>query len=279
MRPGAICAWRGILKQAERARPRRVHRNLTSREQNENVASESIGRTHGQSEKCSPSRKPVSRCVPNSRQSATGFDPRWIWPPVKLTLALLGALMVAAPNCIAAQDSRSPVTADRPGVTHALYVTIKSDDPDLTDSQHSSVEGHTATLTAKIRISDHSQETNFFGDVPATVSDFDPIKGSREQKVWEDAECHHERGFPKMTVVSIAGSIMNGQHKLTIDARARRIGLPLPADEVMAANRLAFGTDGRGSFVESHTGTKKSRILVDLKMYLLPCDIRSTEAR
>jgi hypothetical protein len=136
-----------------------------------------------------------------------------------------------------------------------------------------------AMLTVKIRISDHSPETNFFGDVPATVSDFDPIKESREQKVWEDANCHHERGFPKMTVISVGGSMMDGQRKFTVDAQIRRIGLPLPVDEVMPANRLAFGTDDRGSFVETRTETKRSHVLVDLKMYLLPCDLQSTAPR
>jgi len=43
--------------------------------------------------------------------------------------------------------------------------------------------------------------------VPATITDFDPVKGSPEQEVWQDASCHHERGYPKMTVIAPNGLI------------------------------------------------------------------------
>ncbi len=171
---------------------------------------------------------------------------------LKVILALFGALIVAVPNCVTAQETPSTPSVTTRGIRHILYLTVKSDDPDLRFLQRGSGESHTATLTVKIRISDHSQETNFYGDVPATVSDFDPIKGSREQEVWQHTECHHERGFPKITVISVDGQITNGQQKLTTAARYRRFGLLLPRDEVMAAKRLVGGTDDHGSFVATH---------------------------
>jgi len=194
---------------------------------------------------------------------------------LKIILALFGALIVALPNCAAAQDSPSVPSGTTRGVRHILYLAIKSGDPDLRFVQQNTGEPGAATLTVKIRISDHSQETSFSGDVPATVSDFDPIKGSGEQEVWKDAECHHERGFPKMTVISVDGQKGNGKQKLAISARHRRLGLLLPKDEVMAARRLASGTDDRGSFVATRAETKQSRLLVDLRLYFVPCDIRS----
>ena len=112
-----------------------------------------------------------------------------------------------------------------------------------------------------------------------TVSDFDPTKGSREQEVWRDAECHHERGFPKMTVVSVDGQITNGQQKLTIAARYRRLGFPLPGDEVMAAKRIDSGADDHGSFVATRTETKQSRLLVDLRLYFAPCDLQAARTK
>jgi len=131
----------------------------------------------------------------------------------------------------------------------------------------------TATLTVKTRISAHSQETNFYGDVPATVSDFNPVKGSREQEVWKDAQCHHERGFPKLSVINVDGSITNAQQSLPIAARFRWLGRLLPGDEVMAGKRLASGSDDVGPFIATRTETKKSRLFVDLKLYILPCTI------
>lgn len=198
---------------------------------------------------------------------------------MKPILALLGALIVAAPTCVAAQESLSAIPATGRGIRHVLYVAIKSDNPDLTGSAHNSPDADAATITVKIRISDHSPETNFFGEVPTTVPHLDLINGSHEQKVWEDAACHHERGFPKMTVVSVNGSMMEGQQKFTVDAHIRRIGLPLPGDEVMEASSLAFGRDGRGSFIETRTETRQSCLSVDLKMYMLPCGLGSTATR
>jgi hypothetical protein len=199
-----------------------------------------------------------------------------ILPLLQVNLALFGVLIIAAPNWAAAQDMSDTPGATTRGIRHIIHLTIKSDDSDLRFMQQNSDE-HTATLTVRIRIFDYSQETNFYDDVSTTVSDFDPIKGSREQEVWKDVQCHHERGYPKMTVISVDGSTMNGQQKLTIAARNRRIGLPLPADEVMAAKRLVSGTDDVGSFFATTTETKQSHLFVDLKLYSLPCDLQSTK--
>ena len=184
------------------------------------------------------------------------------------TVVLFGALIIAATN--------SAIGAEANGIRSILYLTVKSD-ANSPFPQQSSDEPQLATLTVKIRLSAHSQETNFFGDVPATVSDFNPTKGSPEQEVWKEAKCHHERGgFPKMTVISVDGFIMNGQKKLPITARYRWIGLLLPGDEVMAAKRLMRGSDDVGPFIATRTETKKSRLLVDLKLYMMRCTLSAS---
>jgi len=153
-----------------------------------------------------------------------------------------------------------------------LYLSVKSDSasPLLTQASGGEV---TAKLTVTLRISAHSQETNFFGSVPATVSDFDLAKGSQAQVVWRDGKCHHERGFPKISVTNIDGFVTNGQHKHPIGARWRVIGLFLPRDEVMTSKRTGASADEIGSYIATRTETKQSRLLVDLKLYILPCDL------
>jgi len=187
-------------------------------------------------------------------------------------LALSVALVFGAFNCAAPQAASGATDGIPQGIRHALYVTVKSDPasaflPLDTDAPY------TATLGVKTRISAHSQETNFSGDVLTEVADFDPIRGSKEQEVWKDAKCHHERGFPKITVIEVDGLIKNGQRTIQIDARFRQIGLRLPADEVMPSRRIATGTDDFGLFVETRTETKQSRLVADLKLYILPCDL------
>jgi hypothetical protein len=195
-----------------------------------------------------------------------------IFLSLKPTLALFGALVLAAPNWVSAQETSSIRGAGAGGIRHILYLTIKSD-PDSRLLEQRSDEPITATLTVKTRISAHSQETNFYGDVPVTVSDFDLIKGSREQEVWKDAQCHHERGFPKISVINVDGSITNGKKSLSIAARVRWLGRLLPGDEVMMAKRLASSTDDVGPFIATRTETKQSRLFVDLKLYILPCSL------
>ena len=200
--------------------------------------------------------------------------PHWRLPLLVPAVVMTGALILAAPNWAAAQETSSIHGAGAAGIRHILYLTIKSD-PDSRFLQQSSDEPITATLTVKTRISAHSQETNFYGDVPATVSDFDPIKGSREREVWKDAQCHHERGFPKISVINVDGSITSGQKNLPIAARFRWLGRLLPGDEVMAAKRIASSTDDVGPFIATRTETKQSRLFVDLKLYILPCNLNA----
>lgn len=187
-------------------------------------------------------------------------------------LVLIVALF-AAVDLVALEGVRA---SDISGVRNLLYMAIKSD-ANLAVPKPTSTEPRSATLTVKIRLSAHSRETNFFGDVPATISNFDPTKGSQEQEVWKDAQCHHERGgYPKMTVISVDGFIKNGEERLPVAARYPWIGLLLPGDIVMPAQKLIRGTDDVGPFIATHTETRKSRLGIDLKLYMLPCTLSAS---
>jgi hypothetical protein len=200
---------------------------------------------------------------------------------IAIGVALGVALVIAAYNLAAAQEIPNTQTSSARGVRHVLYLTVKSDDRDLhkvdgSDGQPDAAAKQTpkATLRLVVRISDHARETSFFGDVPITVANFDPAKGSPEQEVWQDARCHHERGFPRTSVIAIDGKIAHGSETQAVDAKPRRIGLPLPWDEVEMASGFQFATDDRGSFMETRTRTSESHLSVILRMYILPCDVK-----
>lgn len=156
------------------------------------------------------------------------------------------------------------------GIEHVLFLAVGSDPASQLRTQNNA-EPVMAKMTVKVQISAHSQEANFFGVVPATVADFDLIKGSKDQEIWRDGKCHHERGFPKITVTGIEGLVTSGQQKQPIAARWRKLGLFLPGDEVLASKRVGASTDNIGYYIETRTETKKSRLFVDLKLYILPC--------
>jgi len=196
-------------------------------------------------------------------------------------VALGAALIIAAHNIAAAQGAPDVPPSSTRGVRHALYLTVKSDDPGLQkadgperQNDEAAKETPKATLTVTVRISDHAQETSFFGDVPTTAANFDPAKGSPEQQVWQDERCHHERSFPKMRVIAIGGGIAHSSEKQAVDAKPRHIGLPIPWDEVLMASAFQFAADDRGSFMETRTRTSESHLSVVLKMYVLPCDVQ-----
>ena len=132
---------------------------------------------------------------------------------------------------MAAEDLTGTVVANARGIEHVLYLAVRSDPTSQLLTQAGG-EAVTAKLGVKLRISAHSQEANFFGIVPAAVSEFDLGKGSPDQEVWRDGKCHHERGFPKISVTAVDGSIKNGRRQIPVDARWRQLGLFVPQDEV-----------------------------------------------
>ena len=74
----------------------------------------------------------------------------------------------------------------------------------------------TASVTVSVQISAHSQESNFYGVVPAAAADFDLVKGSKDQEIWRDDKCHHERGFPKITVIGIEGAVQTDNRNILL---------------------------------------------------------------
>jgi hypothetical protein len=205
---------------------------------------------------------------------------------VATSAATCAVLMLAAFTFAAAQGTAHDPQSAVPGVKHVLYLSVKSDDPDLqtgdgTGAQNlqaskdqTSKEIPKATLRVVVRLSDHSQETSFFGDVPSGTINFDLMKGSPEQQIWQDERCHHERGLPRMLVMTVDGTIARGSEKQAVEARRRHIGLPIPWDEILMASALQFSADDRGRFIETRTPTKESRLSVILKMYMLPCELK-----
>ena len=130
-----------------------------------------------------------------------------------------------------------------------------------------------ATLTFFVRISDHAREAQFYGDVPVTLSDFSLSTGSPEQQVWADSVCHQRRGIPKYAVIAMDGAIADVGRRISIGARARHIGLPVPADEISAARRLLNGVDHIGPFTVLRAATMRSHLLLDLKLYTVNCEL------
>jgi hypothetical protein len=79
-----------------------------------------------------------------------------------------------------------------------------------------------------------------------------------------------------MTVAEVGGVTFTGSKSRVIDARARHIGVKLPADEVMAGTKRPGGRDALGEFSATRTYTSQSRVFVELKLYMLECAVSAT---
>ena len=186
---------------------------------------------------------------------------------LKPASAAFGAIAIGAGlGCTVGELSAEPVH----GVQHVLYLAVGAN-PDSQLGQHEGSGEVKIKLTVSVRISAHSQETNFFGVVHADIPEFDLAKGSKGLEIWRDQKCHHERGFPKITVTNIDGLVKSGQQTDPVAARTRILGLILPTDEVLASRRVGNGTDNLGPYIETQTDTKKSGFSIDLKLYILRC--------
>ena len=131
-----------------------------------------------------------------------------------------------------------------------------------------------ASVTVKLRISAHASESQFFGEVTQDVDFFDlaAVEGSPEVSVWKEAQCHQRRGLPKVTVVAIDGSIAAAKKQMPIQARPRLLGKRLPADEISQGTQLPV-FDRNGAAMGYRSRSKTSRLLVDVRIYAVDCDL------
>ena len=164
-----------------------------------------------------------------------------------------------------------PANFQKSGIRFQINASIMADP---TSSYAKQAESrNTATLDVKIRISAHATESQFFGEITKTFEDFRPNEGSVDLPFWHDAKCHQRRGLPKTTVTAIDGSIATTNGNVKISARPRHLGMLLPSDEISAGTRLPDGADENGNFIASRSQTKLSRLFVDVKVYVIDCDL------
>lgn len=157
------------------------------------------------------------------------------------------------------------------GIRFQITASIKAD-PAFSYATQYYNQGK-ASLAVKIRISAHARESNFFGEVSEAISNFLLNEGSPEKLFWEDSECHQRRGLPKTTVTAIDGTIAGEKGKVSINALPRHLGMLLPSDEISAGKRLPDGADKNGNFIAYRSQTKLSRLFVDVKVYVIDCDL------
>jgi hypothetical protein len=185
-------------------------------------------------------------------------------PLAELLLALLFGILAGA--------AAHAGPADLSGVRFQIAASVKAN-PASPQAKETYDRG-TASLSVTIRISSHATGSQFYGEVTRTFSNVAIVDGSAEQVFWQDDTCHQRRGLPKTTVIAVDGTVSVARGQIDIHAAARRLGLHLPSDEVAAAAKLPSGADGSRRIIGFRSETKRSFLLVDVKIYESDCDLR-----
>lgn len=188
---------------------------------------------------------------------------------------LSGLFFVVAGSSLAhAQTGKMPGQAidyQKHGIKFQIKASIKSavtpPEPRREDDRN------VGTLAVKLRISAHAIGSNYFGEITEIFSNFKLFQGSDEKLYWQDEVCHQQRGFPKITVTAIDGTISGEKADVTISARPRHIGKLVPDDEISAGTRLPAGSDKYGNFIAYRSDTRQSRLFVNVKVYLIDCNL------
>lgn len=187
---------------------------------------------------------------------------------VFLLVLISGFLFNSRSHAGSNQLTISGIPFQRAGIRFQITASIKAD-PAYT-KQYDAAK---ASLTAKVRISAHATESQFFGVVVLNAADFSVEDGSPEQVIWRDARCHQRRGLPKETVTGIDGVIITKESKISIHALLRRLGLRLPLDEITQGTRLPRGINKDGALISYRSESKLSHLFVDVKIYAFDCDL------
>jgi len=127
-------------------------------------------------------------------------------------------------------------------------------------------------LRISVRISDHAPDSDFFGIVTADFMSSDMRAPEIEKTIWQAGKCHRERGWPKITVTGIEGTVSDGQARTSIAAIPRHIGKLMPADEIVVTKRLPRANGNFDGF-EIRAETKATRLMLDLRLTAVGCKL------
>lgn len=127
-----------------------------------------------------------------------------------------------------------------------------------------------ASLSVQLRISAHADGSRYFGH-PSQTFDFKLSEGSQEKLYWQDSVCHPRRGLPKISVVGIDGQMEQGDKRVEVKARPRKIGTRLPPDEISAGSGLTRTTIGGRPAMTFQAGTSISKLTAQVIIYTIDC--------
>ena len=184
-------------------------------------------------------------------------------------LVILFLCLVLSPRTIRAEVA-TPSAASPSRVRHVLKASLRFEaNSPFAKAKDGQLQ---ARLRVSVRISDHAPDADFFGVVAVDFTEADLLQPMPEKTIWQAGNCHLDRGWPKITVTGIEGTVSDGQAKTSIAAIPRHIGKLMPADEIVVAKRLPRA-NGIFDGLEIRAETKATRLVLDLQLTAVRCKL------
>lgn len=181
--------------------------------------------------------------------------------------SFLTAFLVAA-TLNTPTNAQSDRTAASRGVRHVLKASLAL--PDKSPLLKEPTSKPEMNLRMSVRISDHAPDADFFGVVTVEFTGSDLPPPGVEKTVWQAGKCHQDRGWPKITVIGIEGTVSDGEAKTSIAGIPRHIGKLIPADEIVVTKRLPRANSNFDG-LEIRAETKATRLVLDLRLTAVRC--------
>ena len=190
---------------------------------------------------------------------------RWGFLPCSLLVGL--ALCIGQSHGASGQGLN--INPNETGVRHALIAAIEADQDAAAPKQD--VEALNSTVDILVRVLDYATDSRFFGVVDGKFSNFDLSKGAAAQEIWADRKCHQKRGFPRIWVLAINGTIARGEMVLNVAAVPRHIGELVPRDEVVTQRDPHVDLNDPNQNLVTLARTTDSRLRIELTIKSTKC--------
>jgi len=173
---------------------------------------------------------------------------------------LLFCLLFGLPA--AAVSGPAVTAAPLDGVRHSVEVSIAAE-----SDNEAPVRG---SLGLSMHIASFTKQADFSKTLTVIFENAD-LGGGSPQKVWEEPSCHERRGYPRIWLDELRGTVTRGGEKIDVVAIPRHLGQLLPKDELRVGQPVSANGDDFHQERVYRSRTVGSRLMVDVKLTSIAC--------
>lgn len=129
-----------------------------------------------------------------------------------------------------------------------------------------------SNIRISVKIVEFTPDTRFYSVVTADFGDVLEAHDGAGRPIWADTTCHRDRGLPKVSLLSVEGTIEGGLDGVRVSATPRRIGQRIPNDEIIVQKQV-HDEGASSSDLDMVALTKASRLRIRLSLISRKCNL------